>query len=186
MTMSMIRHSNDGKVSKDKISKRYQTLLNLVYLQAEKNKNGGYIIPAKIYEQIQTELDFNIPEENCKTQTIEAQIKKRYRNRSSYKFWKDFLDVSNINNYNDAKECLMSIFTKLDKTRHYGSMTHSQYALETLFLALDDTYGTDTLILNQYKFTNPKVANKKKTKAKKQTRKPQINNNVSEEDEVPF
>ncbi len=186
MSMRQVRF-NEGKINKNKQARRFQNLLNLVYLQAQPSKDGGHIIPSKVLEQIQTELDFNIPEENCKTQTIENQIKKRYRQRSTYRFWKDFLDIANIENYSDAKEYLMRIFSKLDNTRHYGSMTHSQYALETLFLALDDTYGTDTLILNQYKFTNPKVANKKKTKAKKQTQKSQISkNDVDDKDDCPF
>ena len=178
-----------GKISQHKLGKRYQNLLNLIYLQAEPVDGGGYRIPSKVFESIQTELDFHVPEEKCKIQTIESQIKKRYRQRASYRFWKDFLDVSNINDYAKAKEFLMRIFDKLDKTRHYGSMTHSQYALETMHLALDDFYGTNNLILNQYKFTNPNLANKKKKSKAKKTRKtkktlniPKVNN----ADLVPF
>ena len=78
--------------------------------------------------------------------------------------------MANIESNIDAKEYLMRIFQKLDDTRHYGSMTHSFYALETMQLALDDTYGTNSLVLQQYKFANPnakKPNNKKKTKAQK-------------------
>ncbi len=184
MNMKISGSRIDGKISKDKIARRYQTLLNLTYLQAEPVDGGGYRIPSKVFESIQTELDFNVPEERCKTQTIESQIKRRYRQRSSYRFWKDFLDVSNIESYVDAKEFLMRIFEKLDSTRYYGSMTHSQYALETMHLALDDTFGTNTIILNQYKFTNPKFRNKKKSK---KTKKPSTRTaKVANTDDVPF
>jgi hypothetical protein len=169
MTMSSTRLT-DGQISKEKLSRRYQNLLNLVYLQSQPAEGGGYRIPEKVFEQIQTELDFNAPEDEAQTQKLESQIKKRYRQRDSYRFWKDFLDVANIESNIDAKEYLMRIFQKLDDTRHYGSMTHSFYALETMQLALDDTYGTNSLVLQQYKFANPnakKPNNKKKTKAQK-------------------
>ena len=124
-----------GEIDKNKILRRMQNLLNLTYLQAEPIDGGGYRIPEKLFESIQTELDFFLPEEDEKRK-LEDQIKKRYRHRNSYRFWKESLDISNIGNYDDAKEFLLRIFTKLDNSRHYGSMTHSCYALETLNLAL--------------------------------------------------
>jgi len=175
----------DGKISKDKLSRRYQNLLNLVYLQAQPSEDGGYKIPEKVFEQIQTELDFNISTSKAETQKLEDQIKKRYRQRNSYRFWKDFLDVANIEDSTDAKEYLMKIFQMLDSTRHYGSMTHSFYALETMQLAIDDTYGTNNLVLQQYKFANPKLANKK---GKKKVRKRKTATKIKQvtADEVPF
>ena len=176
----------DGKISKDKLFRRYQNLLNLVYLQAQPSEGGGYKIPEKVFEQIQTELDFNIPAGEVETQKLEDQIKKRYRQRNTYRFWKDFLDVANIESSADAKEYLMKIFQMLDATRHYGSMTHSFYAMETMQLALDDTYGTNSLVLQQYKFANPnaKKPNKKK-KRKTKTKRSKALVRVTA-DEVPF
>jgi hypothetical protein len=173
----------DGKISKDKLLRRQQNLLNLVYLQSQPmDSGGGYRIPETVFEQIQTELDFFSRDKGAKKRMIEDQIKKRYRQRDTYRFWKDFLDVANINSDISAKEYLMRIFCKLDSSRHYGSMTHSQYALETLHLALDDFYGTNYLILQQYKFTNPKSANKRKEGKAKKTQKAQLDS----EDVCPF
>ena len=162
----------NGSMDKNKILRRMQNLLNLTYLQAEPVDGGGYRISEKLFESIQTELDFSPPDQVQKQKT-EDQIKKRYRQRNTYRFWKESLEIANIGNCEDAKEFLLKIFRKLDNSRHYGSMTHSRYALETLELALDDTYGTNKLILSQYQFTDEKVqsssSNKKKTpkKAKK-------------------
>lgn len=160
--MTMAGSRVNGEINKDKILRRMQNLLNLTYLQAEPVDGGGYRIPEKLFESIQTELDFNIPE--SKKQTVEDQIRKRYRQRNSYRFWKDALEAANIGNAADAKEFLVKIFHKLDSTRYYGSMTHSRYALETLELALDDAYGTNNLILSQYKFHTPEKAKKKAKK----------------------
>ena len=159
MSMTMAGCRMEGSMSKNKILRRFQNLLNLTYLQAEPIDGGGYRIPEKIFESIQTELDFTIPDEEEKRK-VEEQIKKRYRQRNSYRFWKEALEVANIGNAVDAKEFLLKIFTKLDNTRYYGSMTHSRYALETLELALDDTYGTNKVILSQYKFLAPPLSKK--------------------------
>ena len=177
--MTMAGARIDGAVDKNKILRRFQNLLNLTYLQAERVDGGGYRIPEKLFESIQTELDFSIPEEDEKRK-IEDQIKRRYRQRNSYRFWKDALDLANIPNDTDAKEFLMKIFTKLDNTRYYGSMTHSRYALETLELALDDTYGTNNVILSQYKFNTPQPPIKKTKKAKSKTKK------VTQAADIPF
>ena len=168
--MKMSHARAEGAVTKDKILRRFKTLLNLTYLEACPLEGGGYRIPAKVFPQIQTELDFNIPDEGDKKK-LEDQIKKRYRQRESYRFWKEFLEVANISNRDDAKEYLLKIYHKLDNKGIYGSMTHSYYALETLQLALDDTYNTNEVILTQYSFSNPQVKrNKKKRSSKKSTK----------------
>jgi len=166
MTMSGTRIEN-GSIPQDKLLRRYQNLLNLVYLQAQPVKDKGHLIPAKTIELIQTELDFHIPEEKS-TKKLEEEIKKRYRQRDSYRFWKESLDLANITNHVDAKDFLMNIFSKLDNGQLYGSMTHSRYALETLQLAIDDAYGTNDLILLQYSQHQPP---KKKKTAKKAPKK---------------
>ena len=169
MTMTMRYCKQEGKISKEKILRRFKTLLNLTYLEACPLEGGGYRIPDKVFHQIQTELDFNLPDEKQK-QKLEDQIKKRYRQRDSYRFWKEFLDIANINNRADAKEYLLKIYHKLDNKGVYGSMTHSMYAIETLELALDDAYNTSELILRQHSFTNPKKSNKKKKSTPKKSK----------------
>ena len=124
MSMTMAGARIDGALDKNKILRRMQNLLNLTYLQAEPMNGGGYRIPDKLFESIQTELDFSPPEEDEKRK-VEDQIKKRYRQRNTYRFWKESLEIANIGNYVDAKEFLLKIFRKLDNSRHYGSMTHS-------------------------------------------------------------
>lgn len=154
----------DGAISKDKILRRFKNLLNMVYLQAQPVEGGGYRIPEKTFESIQTELDFSPPDEKTKKKREEA-VKKRYRQRQTYRFWKESLDVANISNEVDAKEFLQRIFEKLDTTRYFGTLTHACYASESLQLALDDYYGTNNLVLSQHNFLNNGI--KKKPKGKK-------------------
>ena len=81
----------------------------------------------------------------------------------------------------------MKIFSKLDNSRHYGSMTHSRYALETLELALDDTYDTNNVLLEQYQFAEAYCGKKKKTKKSKKTvAKARIKKKVLNADLCPF
>ena len=164
MTMSGVRQEK-GAVPVDKLLRRHQNLLNMVYLQAEALDDGGFRIPRKTLKLIQTELDFSLPDEKTKKKREEA-IKKRYRQRGSYGFWKEALDLANISNHVDAKEFLMKLYSKYDSHQLYGSMTHSFYALETLQLAIDDTYGTNELILEQYKRNLPPKKTKAKSKKK--------------------
>ena len=171
MNIASKRNSN-GNLDKTTLARRQQNLLNLIYLSAEESKGGGYLISNKVYEQIQTELDFNPPQGNKKKK--EEEIKARYRKRKTYVFWKEALERSNIPNADSAREFLMTIYTELDDKRTYCSMTHSRYALETLELAVDDTYGTSKLVLSQYKLIPPLVikANKRRAnKANKNTKK---------------
>ena len=167
--MTMFSARMDGEINKDKVLRRFKNLLNMAYLQAQPLEGGGYRIPEKIFEAIQTELDFSPPDERLKKKR-EEEIKKRYRQRKTYRFWKESLDVANIPNAIDAKEFLQRIFEKLDTTRYFGSMTHACYASESLQLALDDHYGTNKLVLNQHNFLNksikPRSKKKKKAKAK--------------------
>jgi len=155
MTMTMRDAKNqDGKISKDKLLRRQQNLLNLVYLEAVPMEDGSFKVPAKVFSSIQTELDFNPPPIRGKKKQ-EEEVRKRFRKRETYRFWKNCLDLGNIPNEVVAKEFLMNMFQKFDDTRLYGSMTHSRYALETLELALDDHYGTNNCILVQHKFNTP-------------------------------
>lgn len=166
MTMTMAGARAMGEMTKNKILRRFQNLLNLTYLQAEPMEDGGYRIPDKVFESIQTELDFS-PPDAVQKRKAEDQIKKRYRQRNTYRFWKESLELANISAHEDAKDFLLNIFKKLDNTRYYGSMTHSRYALETLELALDDTYSTNNLVLSQHLFTNAPAPNKKKKSSRK-------------------
>ena len=172
--------SETGKISPSKLCKRYSNILNLAYLQAIPLEGGGYRIPSKVFELIQTELDFNPPKERTKKK-LEAETKRRYRQRQTYRFWKEALDVANIPTEPEAKEFLYRIFQKLDCSQHYGTMTHARYAMETLQLALDDAYGTDRTLL-QHPVTTPKKANKKKSKKAKAS----SSSLISADDIVPF
>jgi hypothetical protein len=163
MTMTMRdAKSQDGKISKDKLLRRQQNLLNLVYLEAIPMEDGTLKVPAKVFRSIETELDFNPPPIRGKKKQ-EEEVRKRFRKRETYRFWKNCLELGSIPNEVSAKEFLMNMFQKFDDNRMYGSMTHSRYALETLELALDDYYGTNNCILVQYKFNTPV----KKKRAKK-------------------
>ena len=157
MSMEMKYARQEGLLDKDKILRRFENVLQLVYMQSFPTEDGGYRIPKKVFESVQTELDFNPPneEKGC-------EMKKRYRQRDTYRFWKDFLSVANIGNQTDAKEYLMRIFTLCDNKGVYGSMTHSRYALETMMLALDDLYGTDNTIITPNVFLSNKVRRKKR------------------------
>jgi hypothetical protein len=167
MTMSGARV--EGKVDKDKILRRMQNLLNIVYLSAEHQEDGSVKLAKELIQSIETELDFSPPDEKTK-KSKESEVKKRYRQRSSYRFWKESLDRANIATAEEAKEFLLALYHKLDRVRYFGSFTHSAYALETLNLAVDDSYGTSSLVLNQYKINLNK---KKKPKTKKGKKAPQ-------------
>jgi hypothetical protein len=185
MSMTMSGSRVDGEINSDKILRRFKNLLNMTYLQAQPIEGGGYRIPEKIFESIQTELDFSPPDERLK-KVREEEIKKRYRQRKTYRFWKESLDVANIPNAVDAKEFLQRIFEKLDNTRYFGSMTHACYASESLQLALDDYYGTNKLVLHQYNFINNKTNPKsKKSKNSKKPKKSKIKARLHS-DAVPF
>lgn len=179
MTMTMRdTKSQDGKISKDKLLRRQQNLLNLVYLEAIPLEDGYFKVPQKVMNSIEMELDFNPPPVRGKKKK-EEEVRKRFRKRETYRFWKNCLELGNIPNEVVAKEFLMNMFQKFDDNRMYGSMTHSRYALETLELALDDYYGTNNCILVQYKFNTP-VKNKKSKKNKlKVNPQPLFSNSVS-------
>ena len=183
------KRDENGNLDKNTYARRLQNLMNLVYLQAEEDK-GKYTISKKLYNQIQTELDFNPPSKGKKKEK-ENEIKARYRKRRTYSFWKDALDRSSIQTEESAREFLMGIFNEFDEKRFYSSMTHSRYALETLELAIEDTYGKSKLILEQYKLIPPLVikANKKRAnKLKKKAGKVKVKSisvNVNTDD-IPF
>ena len=170
MSMTMSGARAQGAVDQDKILRRMQNLLNIVYLSAEHQEDGSVKLPAELIQSIETELDFSPPEEKTK-KAKEEEVKKRYRQRDSYRFWKESLDRSNIATAEEAKEFLLSIYHKLDRVRYFGSFTHSTYALETLHLAVDDSYGTSSLVLHQYKFNLNNKKKPKSRKGKKATRK---------------
>ncbi len=181
--MDMRIQRYNGTYTVEKVLKRFNNLLNLVYLQANKT-NKGYEIPVELFEKIQQELDFNPPENNKKE--LEKAQKERYRKRKSYLFWKDSLDTANISNAETAKNFLMGIYERLDRCRYYSSLTHSYYALETLQLAIDDTYGPSDTVLSVYKFVATQFPKPKKKKSRKKSVKKQTNNLSALNDDVPF
>jgi len=180
MTMTMRdAKRQDGEISKNKLLRRQQNLLNLVYLEAVPTKDGYFKVPSKVFRSIETELDFNPPPVRGKKKK-EEEVRKRFRKRDTYRHWKSCLELGNIPNEVVAKEFLMTMFQKFDDNRMYGSMTHSRYALETLELALDDHYGTNNCILVQHKFNEP-------VKKRKSKKKPQPTPNPDDSNDLcPF
>lgn len=157
------RREQEGKLTKDQILKRLHTLLNMIYLESERIDSSTYSISSRLRESIQTELDFCLSRTTSR-KSLSESIKARYRKRDSYKFWANILDNSSLTDRNKAKEFLLSFYDKFNSKGVYGSMTHARYALETLELALDDTFNTDELLLHQVDWAFPK---KKKTPKKK-------------------
>lgn len=174
------KRDDEGNLSSTQKIHRFINVLQLVYMNAQEDRhNGGYVIPSDIMKKVETELDFNTSE-TSKKQIVEEQIKK-FRKRQSYTFWSSILSSGSYPNYDEAKEILMSIHRKTD---HYNSMTHVRYAMETLYLALDDHFGTNTvkIIPNRFLYAPRKSrkACEKKRKKKQPTKK---NLKLSE---VPF
>ena len=183
MTMQGARQANGG-ISKEKALRRQQNLLNLVYLHAQKMEDSSFRLPSAIIEQIQTELDFSPPKERTKAKR-EAEIKKRYRQRGTYRYWKDLLELASPSSADEAKELLLRVYNRLDAGQHWGTLTLSRYALETLHLAVDDLYGTNSLVLEQYKWHLPQKTKKKTKTTKKAKAKPKKQTSVAN-DAVPF
>ena len=151
------KKDENGFMSAEQQNHRFINVLQLIYLNSEKNKSGsGYFIPSKIMDAVETELDFNTNEE-IKSKIISEQIKK-YRKRKSYLFWSNILFKGNYGDYDSAKDVLMEIHKKTGFS--YNSMTHERYAIETLHLALDDYFGTNKVIISPSRFlTRKKIKN---------------------------
>ena len=172
------RRNRDGQISLSAAFNRFNNLLNIVYLGAERDDDGKYYITEKVFDLIETELDFNPPETDGKTKKskLEAQ-KKRYRKRETYSFWRRMLESANCKDDVEAEKLLLQVYYKLDGRGSYGSMTHCKYALETLHLAIDDVYGTNKAqiltpqwVADHFKKPEVKVVKKKKkAKVKKKT-----------------
>ena len=166
------KRDDEGKLSSTQKIHRFINVLQLVYMSAQEDRrNGGYAIPSDIMKKVETELDSNTSE-TSKKQIIEEQIKK-FRKRKSYTFWSSILSSGNYPNYDEAKEILMSIHKKTDL---YNSMTHVRYAMETMCLALDDHFGTNTVKI---------IPNRRNTCSKKRKKKQPTKKSLKLS-EVPF
>ncbi len=177
------KRGDDGAISLSTAFNRFNNLLNLIYLGAERDESGRNYINDKIFNLIETELDFNPPEDDGekKKQKLEAQ-KNRYRQRSTYVFWRTMLDSARCKDDIDAEKLLLPVFHKLDGKGVYGSMTHCRYALETLHLAIDDVYGTNKAqiltpewVSNHFKKQNTKSKKGKATGVKNKGKKATAN-----------
>ena len=180
------KKDENGFLSPEQQNHRFINVLQLIYLNGERNKIGsGYHIPSKIMELVETELDFNT-NEKTKSKIISEQIKK-YRKRKSYIFWSSILNSGNYTDYDSAKDVLMQIHKKTGMG--YNSMTHERYAMETLHLALDDYFGTNKVKVVPSRFLTRK--NKKPLK-KRAVKKKVLKNKIfppslnPDPDEVPF
>lgn len=154
------KKDENGFMSTEQMNHRFINVLQLVYLSAQKDNYGNYIIDDETMEKVETELDFNTNEET-KSKIIE-ESKKKYRKRKSYLLWNQILSEGNYQSQKKAKEVLMAVH---DSNKHFhNSMTHQRYAMETMQLALDDHFGTNKLKITPSRFLtrNTKKTNKKK------------------------
>lgn len=172
------KRDEDGKMSSEQKNSRFITVLQLVYLNAEKTPNG-YFIPDDTMSKVESELDFNT-NEKTKNKVIEEQ-KKKFRKRKSYLFWSEILNTGNYNSYNDAKEILLMIHKSSEG--RLQSMIQVKYTMETLFLALDDYFNTNKALITPSRFLiEPKKKSKKTKKCspkKKSTKKVTIQQSSS-------
>lgn len=158
----MIKPKKDenGFMSAEQMNDRFINVLQLVYMESYLDKNGNYIVPNTTMERVEMELDFNTVEKTEK-KIIDAQI-KRYRKRKSYLFWSEILNSGNYNSYKEAKEILIMIDQK--SSGIHQSMTQKRYSSESMFLALDDYFGTNKLIVTPSRFLTRNVKKKKPNK----------------------
>jgi len=177
------KKDENGFMSIEQQNHRFINVLQLIYLNADRNKIGsGYHIPSKIMELVETELDFNT-NEKTKSKIISEQIKK-YRKRKSYIFWSNILNSGNYTDYNSAKEVLIEIHKKTGVM--HNSMTHERYAMETLHLALDDYFGTNKVKVVPNRFLTRKKKVVKKKAVKKKAVKKKTSPTPLDPNEIPF
>jgi hypothetical protein len=155
--------NDQGFLSAEQQNHRFLNVLQLTYMSATLNKNGDYVIPQSSIEMIEKELDFNTSQTSEK-KIIEEQ-KKKFRKRKSYLFWWEILNTGNYSSYDEAKDILLMIGKKTSVS--HNSMTQEKYATETLFLALDDYFGTNHAIITPSRFLMRNVKVQKKNKGKK-------------------
>jgi hypothetical protein len=169
----------NGFMTAEQSNIRFINVLQLAYMTSSLNKDGEYIIPDSTMQMIETELDFN-SSETVEKKIIDAQI-KRYRKRKSYLFWFEILNSGNYSSYEEAKQILLMIDQK--SSGMHQSMTQKRYSTESMFLALDDYFGTNKLIITPNRFLTRnikkrklnkkgrKCASRKKSTKKKSTKK---------------
>ena len=134
-----------GRLNKP-LARRFQNLLEMVYLEARPDGFGEYLISDSLVEKIERELNSHPPE---KTKTRRGnptkKHKKRIRKRKSYAFWAEKVKGANIADPQKAYQFLYGFFVKLDMARSFGSMTMAKYELESLRLSVEDHYKAKNL-----------------------------------------
>jgi hypothetical protein len=171
------KKDENGFMSAEQMNARFINVLQLVYMESYLDENGNYIIPNTAMGRVEMELDFNTLE-NTEKKIINEQIKK-YRKRKSYLFWSEILNSGNYNSYKEAKEILIMIDQK--SSGMHQSMTQKRYSSESMFLALDDHFGTNKLIITPSRFLTRNIKNKKPNKSGKKcmSRKKSIRKNAT-------
>jgi len=182
------KKDENGFMSIEQTNIRFINVLQLAYMTSSLNKNGEYIIPHSTMKMIETELDFN-SSETVEKKIIDAQI-KRYRKRKSYLFWSEILNSGHYDSYEEAKEILIMIDQK--SSGMHQSMTQKRYSTESMFLALDDYFGTNKLIVTPNRFLTRNVKKKhsnkkgKKCTLKKKSTKKSVTTQKSTNYAQPF
>ena len=154
------KKDENGFMSVEQMNARFINVLQLTYMASSLNKNGEYVIPHSTMQMIETELDFNT-NETTEKKIKEAQI-KRFRKRKSYLFWSEILNSGNYSSYEEAKGILFMIDKK--SAGMHQSMTQNRYSTESMFLALDDYFGTNKLIITPNRFLTRNVKKQKPNK----------------------
>jgi hypothetical protein len=169
-----VQKDENGFMSIEQQNNRFINVLQLVYLNSEKTPDG-YFVPDDAMKRIEEELDFNT-NETSKKKVIEEQ-RKKFRKRKSYLFWKEILFSGKYSNYNDAKGVLLMIHKQTEMA--HQSMTHVRYALETMFLALDDYFQTNKskITPNRFLIKSAKKKGRKCSQKKKSTKSSPTNVN---------
>jgi hypothetical protein len=118
----------------------------MVYLEAQDDGFGEYLISSSLVEKIEKELNFHPPEKTTTRQgNPTKRYKKRIRKRKSYAFWIDKIKGANIADPQKAYQFLYGFFVKLDRARSFGSMAMAKYELESLRLGVEDHYKARNL-----------------------------------------
>ena len=152
------KKDDQGFMSTEQLNHRFINVLQLVYLSANQDRNGNYLIDDSVMSKIEAELDFNT-NEKTKSKIIE-ESKKKYRKRKTYLLWDKILSEGSYQDYEQARNVLMAVHES-NKYIH-NSMTHERYALETMQLALDDYFGTNKLKITPSRFLQRNLKNKRK------------------------
>lgn len=134
-----------GRLNKP-LARRFQNLLELVYLDGNYDGLGRFYISDSVVEKIEKELNANPPEkEKNRRGNLKERTKKRIRKRKSYIFWSQKVKEANICDAQKSWQFLYEFYRRLDNAQGFGSYQASIYELESLRLSIMDHYKINNL-----------------------------------------